>query len=382
LGQVDGKRRSLDSTRTRPRRSTDEHETGDEGERRHRQRSNGHGVESCGPRSHRLEQPGPQTGSQARLLLGQPQDRQTDRPPHDERAGDGQNHTGVKRQWRHSAPRSPRAAARHNPGQHPQLAQYHVPQAAEDDEEHDHRQRHRVVFQIHEILTVYGETGVAESRDAVKDGRVQRPPCTVGPKQTQEQHQRSQCLYGSHRAQDACEQLPKLGRRIALREGILQSGACGERHTPAQHPKDDGGEGHDSQAAQLNEEHDHDLPKHRVVPGGIHHHQPGDTDGRGGREQSVERIHATRKVAWREHEEKRPHGDGQREPPHSQRLRRATRDKTPQPPLSQRFSARHAACWRCTDALTSTHPAPAVAHRRRRRTNLSPRDSLVNLPHP
>ena len=157
--------------------------------------------------------------------------------------------------------------------------------AAEDDRERD-RDRHPAVrHELHQVVAPEREAGVVERRDRVEDAAVdrRRGRVVVREREAQREHDRGDRLEQQAEGDDPEQDAPHLAEVERTRLG-LRDQARPKPEPPGDDQRQHRGERHDPEAADLDEQHDHDLAEGRPVDGRVDDDQPGDADRRRRRE--------------------------------------------------------------------------------------------------
>ena len=127
--------------------------------------------------------------------------------------------------------------------------------------------------------------GVAKSRNRVKQGVKNAFWPKVGTEHRQKQH----CARQLKKQGGAQDKAGKAHNATHLRRagGFLQGAALHQRDPSAGQKRKGGGNGDHAQAADLDQQQDHALPKGRPVAAGVLHGKAGHAQGRGGGEQCL-----------------------------------------------------------------------------------------------
>jgi len=96
-------------------------------------------------------------------------------------------------------------------------------------------------------------------------------------------------------------------------EKVLHDHTLAEGNAFSDPSKENYGDGHDAQPADLNEGQDHALPKPCKESVRIHDAQPRNTHGGGGRKQSIDKGDGSALGGDREHQQQGSRSDGQKE---------------------------------------------------------------------
>ena len=138
----------------------------------------------------------------------------------------------------------------------------------------------RVVPKAHEVVGEEREARVVERGHRVEDAEVGGPPSTlpVVDPQPEEQHDRGDELDHCGHPHDPLQDVPHVAELGRVRRGRSDE-ALAQPEPAGQADDDQGRQGHDPEAAGLDQAEDHDLAEPAPVPSGVDHGEPGDADG-------------------------------------------------------------------------------------------------------
>ena len=192
-----------------------------------------------------------------------------DRAADEQRAGHEQGEAGVQ---------APRAGAPGAAGPD-QLDEHREAQAADDDRHGDRQQHERVGEEAHEVVAEQREAGVVEGRDRVEDpvpGRGGPGVVVLGP-EPERQHHGDGGLDDDRDEEDPTQHPAHVTRADGL--GLGCSGEPGaQAHAAREEQGDEGGQGHDPEAADLDQREDDRLSGGAPVGGRVDGGEAGDAD--------------------------------------------------------------------------------------------------------
>jgi len=189
-----------------------------------------------------------------------------------------------------------------------QVAEHDEPQTSQDNQGNDGDVHGEVGLVTDQTLAEKGEPGVAEGRDGMEQGIVDRLKDRETASPGDEQRQPPQRLQKDGQFDDSLGESRQiiereLFRRLLEYQAILQGDL-------SQYDRDERGQGHVSQAAELDQRQQNELTEEGQPGPDVEGRQSGHTDGRCGGEEGVpkgQRMAVLRRP--RKGEEPRPQGD-------------------------------------------------------------------------
>ena len=239
------------------------------------------GVEAGGPKRHRLERGGENLPPGADVRLGQGagivplEQRREDKAGEEQPQGHQQHHAAVQHQLAEPA------VAQH-------VHNHREAHAAQGDEGHDHQIDYRVGHIVLDgVLKAEGvKARVAEAGDG-QEHRVKNPlPHSIFRDEPGAENQGRNPLHREGNRHGVAHQAHHALQGIGI-EGLLNQKPLLQGDPLAHHHKEDGGDGHKAQAADLYQREDDQLAEQGEHQPGVHHRQAGHADRGGGGEQRV-----------------------------------------------------------------------------------------------
>ena len=197
----------------------------------------------------------------------------------------------------------------------------HVAETAHHDQHHGVEKHQRTVLITDQTVRSQDiDPRITEGGNRRED-RVPDPLShAIGGDEGDHVDQRSYHFHHEGAFKDRDQKPPDTVHGIQI-EGIMDQQGLGQRQLLIYQQHQDRGNRDDPEAAQLDQDQDHDLPEQAPVGKCVHHHQSRHADGRGGREECGGHVRTARPLLrYGEHEEQRPDDDRPQETERDQLL--------------------------------------------------------------
>jgi len=185
-------------------------------------------------------------------------------------------------------------------------------QPPKDDQVRDRKVDQNVPSKAHEVIAVNRKPGVAEGRDRMKDAGEKRSGPGLVLEEAEEKEDKPSPFDNGREQKNVLDQGPEIARRPGV-VALLHQDAVADRDRASRGQKDHGGEGHDAQPAELDQQEDDTLTGGREIGRRIDDDKAGNADGRGRGEQGVDERDPARSRAEGKHKEKSAQENGGRE---------------------------------------------------------------------
>ena len=163
-----------------------------------------------------------------------------------------------------------------------EVVEHEEPDAAEDRFPREDEDYPGVAGEDGDRAGVDAEAGVAEAHRGVEDAAVD-----VADAQVEER--RADSLDGEHRADGPADQ-PLEALDLGDAVGVHERELAGEREAASDRDEEEGAAGHEAEAADLDEDEQHDLAGAGGLRGDVHHGEAGHADRRAGGEERDHRV--------------------------------------------------------------------------------------------